>query len=46
MKIDRVDYEFKSGSTDGDSTDLSVYSTQVKVNSGLDVFTLDKALAY
>jgi hypothetical protein len=46
MKIDRVDYLFKSGSTDGDSTDLSVYSTQVKVDTTLDTFTLDKALAY
>jgi hypothetical protein len=46
MKIDRVDYLYKSGSTDGDSTDVSVYSTQVKVDTTLDTFTLDKALAY
>lgn len=46
MKIDRVDYLYESGTTDGDSTDRSVYSTQVKVDSTLDSFTLSKALAY
>jgi len=46
MKIDSVDYLYKSGRSAGDSADLSVYSTQVKVDTTLDTFTLTKALAY